>query len=185
MDPFGTIAAHLCFLTPWIPLTCLPLPPEGRKNFFFWSLGLISPLFLVLQPAEWGVGLREFSLMRLDLNWMKFRPFGPKSDVWGPLAFFLFGVFCLSSLFLCVVVAMSGYVWVISGYLVVQRSLFLSCLLYFLFSGGIFLMVCLLFLLLSLSFSLPVLLCFLRINFVTHWSSVSAWRNWSWKNKEP
>ena len=64
--------------------------------------------------------------MRLDLNWMKFRPFGPKSDVWGPLAFFAFVVFCLFSLFLCVVVAMSGYVWVVSGYLVVPRSLFFN-----------------------------------------------------------
>ena len=59
--------------------------------------------------------------MRLDLNWMKFRPFGPKSDVWGPLAFFAFAVFCLFSLFLCAVVAMSGYVWVVSGYLVVPQ----------------------------------------------------------------
>ena len=124
MDPFGTIAEHLCFLTQWISLTCLPLPPEGRKNFLFWSLGLISPLFFVLWTAEEGFGLREFSLMRLDLNWMKFRPFGPKSDVWGPLAFFVFGVFWLSSLFPCVAVGISGYLWVVSGYLVVPRSLF-------------------------------------------------------------
>ena len=96
--------------------------------------------------------------MRLDLNWMKFRPFGPKSDVWGPLAFFVFGVFCLSSLFLCVVVAVSGYVWVVYGYLVVPRSFFfvfssLFCLLWGCVSHGLSA-----FLLLSVSFFLPVLL---------------------------
>ena len=41
-----------------------------------------------------------------------------------PLGFFVFGVFCLSSLFPYVVVAISGYLWVVSGYLVVPRSLF-------------------------------------------------------------
>ena len=80
--------------------------------------------------------------MRLDLNWMKFRTFGPKPDVWSPLAFFVFGVFCLSSLFPYVVVAIPGYLWVVSGYLVVPRSFFfvfasLFCLLWGCVSHGL------------------------------------------------